>query len=450
MELKAGISLQTKQALSQMQVESLNILAMSMTELKDFLQKEEIDRFLANDEIQNPLLEFSAERGEEAAPVTYKETERFYNGTERENSRENELYEIEDSEKSIEDLVNMQLHWKKISETDRKIVDFCVQSIEQSGYFLIPVLEIAKRLNVPEEQAGKVLSMLKELEPQGIFASGLEECLLIQVQGMDEEEILSEMIKHHLQNIAEGKISTISRALKLSSAEVRKMIHVIKGLNPRPLNGIGGEKAQYIVPDVLLSHQDGGWNIELNDKWTGNLQSNDYYIHMMETAQDQELKSYFENKLRRARFIINAVEQRRETLTGITREILKRQEPYFLGTGQLKPMTLEEIADALEIHKSTVSRAIRDKYLRAPSGCFLFRSLFTTGIPSGDGNGDVSRNAVKAKLKEFVAAEDKKKPWSDEQLAGLLQDAGMPISRRTVAKYRMELGIGGAFQRKDG
>ena len=292
--------------------------------------------------------------------------------------------------------------------------------------------------------------MLKELEPQGIFASGLEECLLIQVQGMDEEEILSEMIKHHLQNIAEGKISTISRALKLSSAEVRKMIHVIKGLNPRPLNGIGGEKAQYIVPDVLLSHQDGGWNIELNDKWTGNLQSNDYYIHMMETAQDQELKSYFENKLRRARFIINAVEQRRETLTGITREILKRQEPYFLGTGQLKPMTLEEIADALEIHKSTVSRAIRDKYLRAPSGCFLFRSLFTTGIPSGDGNGDVSRNAVKAKLKEFVAAEDKKKPWSDEQLAGLLQDAGMPISRRTVAKYRMELGIGGAFQRKDG
>lgn len=440
-EIKTGISLQTKQALSQMQVESLNILAMSMTELKDFLQKEEIE---------NPLLEFSAERGEEAAPVTYKETERFYNGTERENSRENELYEIEDSEKSIEDLVNMQLHWKKISETDRKIVDFCVQSIEQSGYFLIPVLEIAKRLNVPEEQAGKVLSMLKELEPQGIFASGLEECLLIQVQGMDEEEILSEMIKHHLQNIAEGKISTISRALKLSSAEVRKMIHVIKGLNPRPLNGIGGDKAQYIVPDVLLSHQDGVWNIELNDKWTGNLQSNDYYIHMMETAQDQELKSYFENKLRRARFIINAVEQRRETLTGITREILKRQEPYFLGTGQLKPMTLEEIADALEIHKSTVSRAIRDKYLRAPSGCFLFRSLFTTGISSGDGNGDVSRNAVKAKLKELIAAEDKKKPWSDEQLAGLLQDAGMPISRRTVAKYRMELGIGGAFQRKDG
>ena len=395
-------------------------------------------------------MEFTSNRGEEPALVTYKETERFYNGTEQEDSRENELYEIEDSERSIEDLVNMQLYWKQIGDTERKIVDFCVQSLEQSGYLLIPALEIAKRLNVSEEQVKEVLAMLKELEPKGIFASSLEECLLIQIRGMDEEEYLAAIIKNHLQNIAEGKISAISRALKLSTAEVRKMVHVIKELNPRPLNGIGGEKAQYILPDVLLSNQDGQWNIELNDKWTGSLQINDYYIHMMETAQNQELKSYFENKLRRARFIMNAIDQRRETLTGITREILKRQELYFLGTGQLKPMALEEIAESLEIHKSTVSRAIRDKYLRAPSGCFLFRSLFTTGIPSGDGKGDVSRNTVKAKLKEIVAAEDKKKPWSDEQLARLLQDAGMPISRRTVAKYRMELGIGGVFQRKDG
>lgn len=441
MEIKAGISLQTKQVLSQLQVESLNILAMSMTKLKDFMQ---------NEEIENPLVEFTAGQGEEAAPVTYKETERFYNGTEREDSRENELYEIEDSEKSIEDLVNMQLHWKQIGDTERKIVDFCVQSLEQSGYLLVPPQEIAERLNVSKEQVENVLVMLKELEPQGIFASGLEECLMLQVRGMDEKEKLSRMINDHLQDIAEGKISTISRALKLPSAEVRKLIHIIKELNPRPLNGVGGEKAQYILPDVLLSNQDGQWNIELNDKWTGSLGINDYYIHMMETAKDQELKSYFENKLRRARFIMNAIEQRRETLTGITREILKRQEPYLLGKGQLKPMTLEEIADTLEIHKSTVSRAIRDKYLRAPSGCFLFRSLFTTGIPSGDGNGDVSRNAVKARLKELVTSEDKKKPWSDEQLAGLLQDAGMPVSRRTVAKYRMELGIGGAFQRKEG
>ena len=264
---------------------------------------------------------------------------------------------------------------------------------------MIPPKDIAKDLGVAEEQVEEVLSMLKELEPQGLFASGLEECLLMQVRGMDEEELLSDIIRNHLQDIAEGKISTISRGLKISSAEVRKLIHVIKNLNPRPLNGIGGEKAQYILPDVILEFQDGQWNIELNDKWTGNLQVSDFYIHMMEIAQDEELKSYFENKLRRARFIMNAVKQRRTTILGITREILKRQEDYFLGKGQLKPMTLEDIGDVLEIHKSTVSRAIRDKYLRVPSGCVLFRSLFTTGIVSSDGNGDVSRNTVKTKAK---------------------------------------------------
>ncbi len=440
MELKADISLQTKQALSQMQVESLNILAMSMNELKDFMQ---------NEEIENPLVEFIAGLGEKEVPVTYKETEHFYNGTGRDESRDNELYDIEDNKKNIEDLIGMQLHWKKIEKSELRIVDFCVQFLDQNGYLTISASEIAKNLDVSLDQIDKILSMLKELEPSGIFAENLEECLLIQVRGMDEEKYLSEVIKNHLQDIADGKISTISRALKLSSAEVRKLIHIIKQLNPRPLNGFGGENAQYILPDIILSNPDGEWNIELNDKWTGRLQINDYYIHMMETAHDQELKSYFENKLRRARFIMKAIEQRRATLIGITKEILKRQEPYFLGTGQLKPMVLEEIADALEINKSTVSRALRDKYLRTPSGCFLFKSLFTTGIPSNDGKSYMSRNAVKARLSELVATEDKKKPWSDEQLATLLQDAGISISRRTVAKYRMELGISGAFQRKD-
>lgn len=164
MEIKAGISLQTKQTLSQMQVESLNILAMSMTELKDFLQ---------NEEIENPLVEYAAGKEEAAAPVTYRETERFYNGTERDDSRENELYEIEDSEKALEDLVNTQLQWKQMGEMERKIVDFCIQSLEQSGYLTIPPKDIAKGIGVTEEQVEEVLSMLKELEPQGLLRQGL-------------------------------------------------------------------------------------------------------------------------------------------------------------------------------------------------------------------------------------------------------------------------------------
>lgn len=436
------VSLQTKQVLSQVQMQSLNILAMSMTELQDFLQ---------NEEIENPLVEYSAGRQESEMPVTYREYDRFYNraGSDDDDG-EHDLYEGEISQQSIEDMISMQLEWSRFGEKEKRIVDFCIHSLEPSGYLEISAAEIAEILGTDPESVIKVLNELKELEPRGIFSSGLEECLVLQIYGLEHEEDLEKIIRNHLKDVAEGRISNISRALKLSSADVRKLIQVIKGLNPRPLNGFGRERAQYIFPDIILGYQDGQWTVSLNDKWTGSIGINDFYVHMMETAQDEELKAYFEEKLRRARFIINAVEQRRKTLEGISAGILKRQAGYLLGKATLKPMTLEEIAGELDIHKSTVSRAIRDKYILAPTGCLLIKDLFTSGISTGNSNGeDVSRNTVKAKLKELVDKENKKRPYSDEQLAKLLEAEGMPVSRRTVAKYRMEMGIGGTFQRKE-
>lgn len=441
MEIKTDISLQTKQVLSQVQMQSLNILSMSMTELQDFLQ---------NEEIENPMVEYSMNRQESDVPVTYKEYDRFYNGGSREDDGDNELYQVDNGPPSVEDMIMMQLPWNRLDETQREIVDFCIHSLDQSGYLTIPAEEIAKTLGADRALTEQVVAELKELEPRGIFASGLEECLILQVKGMEQEKILEVIIREHLNDVAEGKISNISRRLKISSAEVRKMIHIIKELNPRPLNGYGGDRAQYIFPDIILGYQDGQWTISLNDKWTGNIGVNEFYVHMMETAQDEELKAYFEEKLKRARFIMNAVEQRRKTLEGISEGILKRQSGYFLGKEPLKPMTLEEIAEEREIHKSTVSRAIKDKYILTPLGCLLIRDLFTTGISAGDGSGgDVSRNTVKNRLKALVDQEDKQKPYSDEQLAKLLEEEGMSVSRRTVAKYRMEMGIGGTFKRRE-
>ena len=294
-----------------------------------------------------------------------------------------------------------------------------------------------------------IVSRLKELEPVGIFASSLEECLVLQVLGMEQEAALCTIIRNHLQDVADGKVSTISRRLKLSSVEVRKLIHVIRNLNPRPLNGYGGDRAQYVFPDIILSYQDGQWTVSLNDKWAGNISINEFYVHMMETAQDEELKNYFEEKLKRARFIMNAVEQRRRTLEGITEGILKRQAGYFLGKEPLKPMTLEEIAAEREIHKSTISRAIRDKYILTPAGCLLIRDLLPPGSPAEGRPGGCEPQYGEVPSEGPGGWEDKKHPCSDEQLAKLLEAEGMAISRRTVAKYRMELGIGGAFSRRE-
>lgn len=441
MEIKTDISLQAKQVLSQVQMQSLNILSMSMTELEEFLQ---------NEEIENPLVEYSSGRQEGELPVAYREYDRFYNGTSRDGDSRGEIYEADDTEQSVENMIMMQLPWKTFTEEQHRIVKFCVHSLDQNGYLTVPPSEIAEALKAEVSEVEYIVSRLKELEPVGIFAFSLEECLVLQVLGMEQEAALCTIIRNHLQDVADGKISTISRRLKLSSVEVRKLIHVIRNLNPRPLNGYGGDRAQYVFPDIILSYQDGQWSVSLNDKWAGNISINEFYVHMMETAQDEELKNYFEEKLKRARFIMNAVEQRRRTLEGITEGILKRQAGYFLGKEPLKPMTLEEIAAEREIHKSTVSRAIRDKYILTPAGCLLIRDLFTTGISAGGKTReDVSRNTVKSRLKALVDQEDKKHPCSDEQLAKLLEAEGMAISRRTVAKYRMELGIGGAFSRRE-
>ena len=441
MEIKTDISLQAKQVLSQVQMQSLNILSMSMTELEEFLQ---------NEEIENPLVEYSSGRQEGELPVAYREYDRCYNGASRDGDSRGEIYEADDTEQSVENMIMMQLPWKTFTEEQHRIVKFCVHSLDQNGYLTVPPSEIAEALKAEVSEVEYIVSRLKELEPVGIFAFSLEECLVLQVLGMEQEAALCTIIRNHLQDVADGKISTISRRLKLSSVEVRKLIHVIRNLNPRPLNGYGGDRAQYVFPDIILSYQDGQWSVSLNDKWAGNISINEFYVHMMETAQDEELKNYFEEKLKRARFIMNAVEQRRRTLEGITEGILKRQAGYFLGKEPLKPMTLEEIAAEREIHKSTVSRAIRDKYILTPAGCLLIRDLFTTGISAGGKTReDVSRNTVKSRLKALVDQEDKKHPCSDEQLAKLLEAEGMAISRRTVAKYRMELGIGGAFSRRE-
>lgn len=441
MEIKTDISLQAKQVLSQVQMQSLNILSMSMTELEEFLQ---------NEEIENPLVEYSSGRQEGELPVAYREYDRFYNGASRDGDSRGEIYEADNTEQSVENMIMMQLPWKTFTEEQHRIVKFCVHSLDQNGYLTVPPSEIAEALKAEVSEVEYIVSRLKELEPVGIFAFSLEECLVLQVLGMEQEAALCTIIRNHLQDVADGKVSTISRRLKLSSVEVRKLIHVIRNLNPRPLNGYGGDRAQYVFPDIILSYQDGQWSVSLNDKWAGNISINEFYVHMMETAQDEELKNYFEEKLKRARFIMNAVEQRRRTLEGITEGILKRQAGYFLGKEPLKPMTLEEIAAEREIHKSTVSRAIRDKYILTPAGCLLIRDLFTTGISAGGKTReDVSRNTVKSRLKALVDQEDKKHPCSDEQLAKLLEAEGMAISRRTVAKYRMELGIGGAFSRRE-
>lgn len=244
-----------------------------------------------------------------------------------------------------------------------------------------------------------------------------------------------------------GHLSTVSRALDIKTSQVRKYIFEIQRLNPRPLSGYTGGTDQYIIPDILMEKDGEELKIRLNDDWIGDYSINDYYVKMMEQAEDSELKEYFRKKYERCRFIITSIEQRRETMLKISNAILDRQREYFMNHKQLKPMTMQNIADDIEMHVSTVSRAVKGKYIQYPGGTIGMRDIFNNTQTFGDQNSTTEE--IKEEIKRLVKEEDKKKPLSDSKIVSLLEEKNMKISRRTVAKYRAQLGIAGTTQRKE-
>ena len=312
---------------------------------------------------------------------------------------------------------------------------------------LVSTKEISHKLGIEEKDCERLLDHLKQLEPAGVFAESVSECLLLQ---LEREGILNDdlryIVENHLEDIAMGHLSTVSRALDIKTSQVRKYIFKIQELNPRPLSGYTGETDQYIVPDILMEKDGEELKIRLNDDWIGDYSINDYYVKMMEQAEDSELKEYFRKKYERCRFIITSIEQRRETMLKISNAILDCQREYFMNHKQLKPMTMQNIADDIEMHVSTVSRAVKGKYIQYPGGTIGMRDIFNNTQTFGDQ--DSTTEEIKEEIRRLVKEEDKKKPLSDSKIVSLLEQKNMKISRRTVAKYRAQLGIAGTTQRK--
>lgn len=417
------------QQLNQFQMQSLNILSFDNYELEQFLQDEYAE---------NPLME-------------HKESEKEF-FTLRGNAggyKDIEQREIED--RKIEDPENFfmeQLNAGEYTREEWNVMKYMAQCLEESGLLLVPVEEISKETGMEEKNCERLLNDLKQLEPAGVFAGSLSECLLLQLErkGILNDD-LSYMVKNCLEDIAMGHLATVSRALHINTAQVRKYIFEIQRLNPKPFSGYMGEMNQYIIPDVLMEKDGEELKIRLNDDWIGDYSISDHYVKMMEQADDSELKDYFRKKYERCRFIITSIEQRRETMFQISEAILDRQREYFINHKQLKPMTMQNIADDIDMHVSTVSRAIKGKYIQYPGGTIKMRDIFNNTQTFG--NQDATTEEIKLEIKRLIHEEDKKKPLSDSKIVILLEEKNMKISRRTVAKYRAQLGILGTTQRKE-
>lgn len=439
-------TLEQKQLLSQTQIQSLAILSMDNVELNDFLQGEYME---------NPMLEFTGSKEgvmeqvefhqwyeSQGVARDYEENEYSDEGTIK---RDIPVYEGD----PLEDYLLSQLNPLDFTSRQMKAIRFMIACLDHNGYFTTPMEEVVKMNGISLKEANDCLLKLKELEPFGIFSKDLKDCLLWQLKQEGEEEpILLHIVEHYLNDIANGRLSNISREMKLSTSQVRQCIARVAKLNPRPLAGFDFSKTEFIVPDIIFTYKDEEWEISLNDHWIGDYKISDYYMRMMKEAKDEQLYQYFRKKLERVRFLMNSVEQRRNTMLQISKAILEWQKEYFEGKGTLKPMTMSDIADKIEMHTSTISRGIKGKYLQYPNGTVLIKTLFSASVNAKSEDGSVTAMDIKKVLKQLIDGENKAKPYSDQKLVTLLSEKNIKISRRTVAKYREEMGIKGTFERK--
>ena len=432
--LQQNISQSQQQILSVDQRQSLQILAYN---------NQELDSFLTEEYMQHPLLECMRDKQSEIIDSldghyenasSYKD--HYIRYEDEDTDRRGDIRAAEPP--ALKEQLKGQLRIRDYSPEEWDLIDYLIDCLDEKGFFHYSPEEIARSGGYPVESVRKCLGDLKELEPAGIFSSDIAECLLRQLRKDDpEDQLLIRIISDHLQDLLQGNLSAITRSLKITTAKCRACIQRIGELNPRPIMNTETGHTGYIVPDILVSRDNGSWTVTLNDSWMGEYKFNDYYIHMMQTATDPELREYFRVKLERARLIVTSIERRRDTIIRIVRAVLDYQSDFFLENGSLLPMTMDQIAKSLDISTSTVSRAIRNKYIqyRRP---LLLRDLFSAPASSDT---DVSADSVRGLIEEMIRREDHSRPLSDDKIASSLKEKGISISRRTVAKYRQQMGI---------
>lgn len=446
MDLSFSQQLQQRQMLSANQIQSLRILAMNSTELSDYLQ---------NEYLENPLLECDESRGSVGADIS-----RYYEQNLTYNRSFDELVEEEDRRR--QDIPDRDVHYVRnyileqldpadYSAQEWQLIGFFIDMLDDNGFLNISPQEIAARTDIDISVVMKILSGLRGLEPVGIFAEDLRECLLLQLaKGGQQDSIAWQIVSDHMEDLRTGKISAISRSLHVSTAQARKAIEQIARLNPHPLNGIGEPDNAYIRPDIVITRNSDGFEASLNDKWVEDYHLSDYYMHMMQEAADESLREYFGRKLERARFVMNSILQRRKTLLAISNAIIVHQPEYLARGGFPAPMTMCEIAGELGINTSTVSRAIHGKYIQTPQGTMAVREMFRTpAVKNGEGEcPTVGAEEIKEIIRELISGEDPHHPLSDQAITNLLSMRDIHVSRRAVAKYRDAMGIWSSAQRK--
>lgn len=448
-----SLQLAQKQVLSQKMQQSVEILQMNTLALSEYIRE------LAE---ENPLLEWDET---EAPPTDYDdrllqklewlaeadEQNRGMYQLERGDADETPQERVGKREReSLEEYLLFQINILNIAEERKNVLRFLAQSVERSGYLEQGALEeTMQRYQLQEACAEELLGILQGLDPPGVGARSAKECLLIQLRGCGASPLAIQMTEKHLEDLAKNKLSHVAKALKVPLADVVKAFAEMLACEPKPGRGFqDGGAVEYIVPDVLVERHAEGLRVSLNTMTTPGLSISQSYMKMLKNDATQETKDYISTKLRQAEWVLQCISKRESTLAATADSIVAHQRAFFLhNDGQLKPLRMVDIAEQMEVHESTISRAVRDKYLQCDRGVFPLSFFFSKAL-AAEGEGAVSADSIQQKIRQMIAQEDKRKPLSDRELTEILNAEKIQISRRTVAKYREAMGIPGASGRK--
>ncbi|QSH42018.1 RNA polymerase factor sigma-54 [Lentisphaerota bacterium ZTH] len=468
--------LRQEQILAPRQIQSLEVLLTPLLELQEKLSQE----IASNPVIEadkNPIEELSgdpmrsASNAADAADASNKEDEndisdllkladswhdnlppihsRNYASAEDDEKREfmfNSLIE----QPSLQEHLLEQLRFADADTKTTEIAETVIGSIDNSGYLKTHPADIAIATASSMEDVEKAVELVQSFEPAGIGARDLKECLLLQLKRTrGNNRMLKELISEHLEDLGRNRMPQIARAMKCSVEKVEELTRKIRSLNPFPGSSMAPSDPVYIIPELTVEKIDGKYVISSSDNYLPRLKISQTYLDLLEKPDTPtDTKNYIKEKLINAKMLLKSLDQRQSTIRRIAQVIVDTQYDFFEeGVEHLRPLTMQQVADKLGLHETTISRAIANKYLKTPNGLYEFKFFFTTGYQSASGE-EISSRGIKEKIKDLIADENPQKPLSDNKLSSLLKKDGLNVARRTVAKYREELGIVSSSMRR--
>ncbi|GGI86345.1 RNA polymerase factor sigma-54 [Legionella impletisoli] len=445
---------QLQQAIRLLQLSSIDL----RQEILQVLESNPLLEASIDEAYKTSLEEELLDREDEFSDVQWST---LYTTSSTSNSRFNEseyIFEnLHCTKESLQEHLLWQIDLTPMSDIDRAIATTLVDAIDDSGFLTLELQDIHKSLNSKElpidiKEIEAVLHLIQHLDPVGCGAQNLAETLIIQLKHLQESvpyrEITEKIIDEHIELLGQHNYQKIKNIYKIDDTILEQVLNNIMHLNPRPGSLITQTEPGYVIPDLIVKKNGNHWQVALNPDTLPQLSINNSYASMIERANNSVENQFLKTNLQEARWLLKGIQSRQDTLLNVARFIVEFQNDFFeYGDEAMKPLILNDVASALDMHESTISRVTTQKYIHTPRGVFELKFFFSSHVSTNSG-GECSSTAIRAFIKKLIAAENPQKPLSDNKLVKLIAEQGIKIARRTVAKYREELGIPPSFERK--